>query len=100
MSTPAPGPHLIDARLIRGGREELRIGLEPYRGFVYLSARKWWKDKAGAWQPGKGLSIRATDIPFLRVALERAEAVALEAGLLDEEAFESAGLPLPAELGG
>ena len=93
-------PKLIGSRPIRGGREELRIGLEPYRGFVYLSARKWWKDAAGAWRPGKGLSVRASDIPWLRRALEEAEAVALEGGLLDEESYESAGLALPVALGG
>ena len=97
---PLRAPHLIDARAIRGGREELRIELSEYRGFTYVGLRRWYRDEAGDWKPGKGLSVTADLIPWLRVGLEQAECRALELNLLDEESYESAGLALPVALTG
>jgi hypothetical protein len=92
-------PHLIDSRSMPRG-EELRVELVEYRGKVYLNARKWWRAADGELRPGKGLSLPANLLPWLRRAVEQAEAAALADGLLDEEAFEAAGLPLPVALGG
>ena len=89
-------PLLLDAKALPRG-EELRIELSDYRGFTYIGLRKWYRNGEG-WAPGKGLSLRATMIPYLRQALEHAEAEALRLGLLDEEAYESCGLPIPPEI--
>ena len=94
------GPTLIDARLIRSGREELRVELSDYRGHTYIGLRRWYRDPAGAWKPGKGLSVNADLIPFLHAAIEAAEVRALELNLLDEESYEAAGLALPPALTG
>jgi hypothetical protein len=103
VSTPARGtalrePLLLAAQTVRDG--ELRVELQPYRAQTYLSARKWYRGDNGAWLPGKGLSVHVTMVPLLRDALQRAEREALASGLLDEESYQSAGLTLPAELGG
>jgi hypothetical protein len=80
--------------------ETLRVALSEFRGRHYLNVRTWYRDSAGELKPGRGLSLAVTLLPWLRRQLEVAEAAALEAGLLDEEAYESCGLALPAELGG
>ena len=90
-------PIIIDRRPLRPS-EEIRIALEEYRGHPYCSARKWWRGPEGTFLPGKGLTIRAELLPWLRQALERAEAEALRLGLLDEESYEAVGLPVPPEL--
>jgi hypothetical protein len=89
-------PLLLAAQAVRDG--ELRVELQPYRAQTYLSARKWYRSQNGQWLPGKGLSVHVTMVPMLRAALERAEREALVSGLLDEESYEGAGLPLPPEL--
>jgi hypothetical protein len=78
--------------------EELRVEVSPYRAQHYISLRRWYLADDGEYRPGKGLSVHVVHVPFLRAALERAEAEMLAAGLLDEVAYESVGLPLPAEL--
>jgi hypothetical protein len=91
-------PVLIDARQLRAD-EELRVEIQPYRGFPFVSARVWYRGRTGSCLPGKnGLSIRVELLPWLRAVLERAEREALTSALLDEEAYESAGLEVPAEL--
>jgi hypothetical protein len=91
-------PVLIDARELRHG-EELRVALAPYRAKTYLNIRRWYRPAPGAaFQPGKGISLNPALLPWLRRALDDAERVALDAGLLDEEAFEACGLPVPAAL--
>ncbi len=91
-------PLLIDSRDLPRG-EELRVELSDYRGFTYIGLRRWYRNGDG-FAPGKGLSMRATMIPWLRRVLEQAEARALELGLLDEESYEACGLPVPAEITG
>jgi len=90
---------LIDARPLFGGREELRVCLEAYRGVTRLHLRRWYRD-GDVWKPGKGLAVTPDAIPWLRAKLAEAEAAALEAGLIPEEAYELLGEPLPAELVG
>jgi len=89
---------LIDARQIRVD-EELRVEVQPYRGFAMLSAHVWYRGPTGSWLPGKnGLTVRIGQLPWLARALATAEHEALEAALLDQEAYESAGLELPHSL--
>jgi hypothetical protein len=93
-------PVLIDARDLANG-EELRIELSPYRAKTYLNIRRWYRPAPGAaYQPGKGISLNPALLPWLRRALDEAERVALDAGLIDEEAYEALGLELPAALTG
>jgi hypothetical protein len=91
---------VIATRPIRHGMEEIRVAFSTFKGHLYLDARKWWKDGSGEFKPGKGLSVRISDLPWLRAALEKAEAKALADGALDEESYESIGLALPATLTG
>lgn len=97
-STDARSPVLIDARTLKAGREELRVSFDSYRGFDYASMRKWWRDADGSYKPGKGLTVRPEHLPWLRQAIDQAIEIGLREGLIDEEAFEAAGLPLPAAL--
>jgi hypothetical protein len=90
---------VIASRPQRDG--ELRIALSDFKGRTYLNARTWYRAVVDdELRPGRGLSVPVTTLPWLRAAIERAEAQALADGLLDEEAYEGAGLELPAELGG
>jgi hypothetical protein len=94
---PAPSftePKAIDVKALPRG-EELRTYFDAYRGFPYLHLRKFYQAASGEWRPAKRLTIRPTEIPFLRQALEAAERFALENEMLDEESYESAGLELP-----
>jgi len=95
----ANDPKLIDARPLYGGREELRVYLEAFRGLTRLHIRRWYRD-GDEWKPGKGATITPDLIPWLRLRLAEAEAAALEQGLVDEEAYETLGLPLPPALTG
>ncbi|HUF69819.1 MAG TPA: transcriptional coactivator p15/PC4 family protein [Longimicrobiales bacterium] len=88
---------LIDARLIRGGREELRVELSDYRGHTYIGLRRWYQD-GDEWKPGKGLSVSVDQIPFLRRAIVEAEQRAIALGALDPEAYEAINEPVPAEV--
>jgi hypothetical protein len=94
----APAPGLIGSHELPRG-EELRCEISEFRGRQYLGIRKWY-DSRGTLMPGKGISVPIALLPRVRAWLERAEGAALAAGLIDEEAYESAGLPLPRELGG
>jgi len=89
---------LVGERELPSG-ERLRVALESYRGRVYLHARRYYRD-GDEWKPGKGLGLDPALLPWLRKAIADAEAVALAEGLVDEESYEAAGLPLPPQLGG
>jgi hypothetical protein len=95
MPHSRPADAVIDARTLHNG-DELRITIGPYRGFSYINVRRWYQPPdSKVWSPGKGVTLRTELIPWLRAALERAEQHALDARLLDEESYESCGLPLP-----
>lgn len=87
---------VIDARPLLAG-EELRVVLSPYRGQCYVHVRRYYRDGA-VMKPGKGASCRIDHLPWLLHTLRTAEAEALREGLLDEEAYESIGQAVPAEL--
>ena len=89
---------LIDRTPLRA-REELRVTLDSYRGQQYLAARRFYQ-QAGSdvWHYGKGLAVRVDLLPWLRHALQVAEATALETGLLEAEDYSGHGLPVPASL--
>ena len=97
--TARPAPmrdQVIAQKPLRGG-EEVRVLLQDYHGRSYLHVRRFYP--AGEQLlPGKGAALDVHLLPWLRTAIVAAEAAALAAGLLDEEAYESADLPLPAEL--
>ena len=72
---------------------------------MYLGIRKWYPAEVeGAaeteMRPGKGISLRPTEIPWLQATLDEAEQTALKRQLLDEEVYEVAGRPWPPELAG
>lgn len=92
MTDPNPTTHPVQ------NGEELRVYLDTYRGRHSLHVRRWWKDAAGELKPGKGAAVPVHLLPWLRLALERAETEAIERGLLDEEAYELVGLAVPARL--
>jgi hypothetical protein len=98
MSTP-DAAHAIAIRPGRGG-DEWRVYFDHYRGRQQLHVRYWWRNAAGELRPGRGAAMPPTMLPWFRVAIEQAEAAALAAGMLDEESYEAAGLPLPIALGG
>jgi hypothetical protein len=78
--------------------EELRADIHDYGGAPYISLRRWYQDDAGAFLPGRGLTVHARLIPALRNMIEAAEREALRLGLLAEEDFELAGRPIPPEI--
>jgi hypothetical protein len=93
---PRPVDALIASTPLREG-EEVRVTMSGFRGQQYLHARRYYRQD-GRWLPGKGLAVRVDLLPWLRAALQTAEASALTAGLLELEDYEDAGLPLPPEL--
>jgi hypothetical protein len=93
---PRPVDALVAKTPLRSG-EELRVTLNDFRGQQYVHARRYF-EKDGRWHPGKGLAVRVDLLPWLRNALSCAESSALEAGLLELEDFEAAGLEPPREL--
>jgi hypothetical protein len=62
--------------------EQLRVCLDPYRGQVYLSVRRWHRD-GGAWRPGRsGVSVNVRHLPALSAAFMTAEELARETGAI------------------
>lgn len=93
--------HIVATKALPRG-EELRIYFEASRGRTYFVARKFYIDPAdGVLKHGKGLRVDARDLPWLTKQLDVALQAALEEGLLCEEDYELANLPIPvAMLGG
>lgn len=78
--------------------DELRCYLDEYRGRHSLHVRRWYRDDDGELRPGKGAAVPVAFLPWLRSRIEQLEADALKSGLLAEEDYELAGLPLPPAL--
>lgn len=53
-------------------REELRIGVEEFRGHRLLNLRVWFQSEDGEMRPGKqGLAVRVAMLPELLLVLEQ-----------------------------
>ena len=76
------------ATIPKNKTEEIRVGLDEYKGHDLVSLRVWADPYAGAERvPTKrGLSGSVRLLPELIAALQQAEAAAREAGLLDDDA--------------
>lgn len=72
--------------------EEVRVGIDEYKGFDLVSLRVWTDPYAGDERvpTKKGISMSVKLLPELIAALQEAEAVAREAGLFDEPEQEAA----------
>lgn len=70
----------------KNASEELRIGLDEYRGVEILSLRIWFQPREGGdRRPGKdGFALRVAKLPELIDALHEIEAEARERGLLPD----------------
>ena len=80
--------------LRKNSTEEIRVGLDEYRGHNLVSIRVWTDPYAGTERVAtkKGISIAVRLLPELIAALQWAEVEAREAGLLGNE-----GQPVAAE---
>lgn len=58
-------------RLPRGDREVLRLSLDRFKGFEYVSVRVWYQPEPGApWLPTrKGVTIKLHELPDVIQAL-------------------------------
>lgn len=74
------------ARLSRAEKSEIRIVINEFEDRAMIDLRQWYK-KAGddEFKPGQGKSFDVALIPALRKALKKAERIAREEGLLDDE---------------
>ncbi len=72
--------------------EEVRVGIDEFKGYDLVSLRVWTDPYAGTERvPTKrGLSVSVRLLPALMAALQEAEAAAREAGLFDEDEQEAA----------
>ena len=75
------------ATLRKNSTEEIRVGLDEYKGHDLISLRVWADPYAGDERvpTKKGLSVNVRLLPELIAALREAEALAREAGLLGDE---------------
>ncbi|MBI4595119.1 MAG: transcriptional coactivator p15/PC4 family protein [Candidatus Tectomicrobia bacterium] len=72
------------ASFTKNSSEEVRITLEEFKGHKLLDLRVWYEDDNGEKKPTKkGISISTTLFPELKAALEKAEAVLREKGLIE-----------------
>ncbi len=53
-------------------RELLRVRVHVYKGHTLLDIRRWYRDAAGKFCPGKGISCKPGDVKPLRKALRKA----------------------------
>lgn len=52
--------------------EEVRIGLQKYKGRYYIDLRVWFQDETGTFKPSKkGISVSVERFPELRKGLEK-----------------------------
>ena len=71
------------ASIRKNTSEELRVSLDEYAGRDLLSLRVWYTANDGTQRPGKaGVALRVDALPELREAIIKAEAEALQLGLI------------------
>lgn len=71
------------ATVRKNAGQEIRVGLQEYRGRQIASVRVWFLGDDDVWRPGKdGLNFRADLLPELHRALGEAVREAEAAGLL------------------
>ena len=72
------------ASFSKNSTEEVRITLEEFKGHKLLDIRVWYQDDHGEKKPTKkGISIAASLFPELKAALEKAETVLKDKGLIE-----------------
>jgi len=100
MAGTKPIADQVLLELPAGPNEVIRVMLSTYAGVQRLDLRRWWRpDPAAPYRATqKGVSIRLSELVQLRVAVQLAEQLALEAGVLKEADYELAAQPLPAQL--
>ena len=63
--------------------EEVRVCLTEYQGMFLIDTRIYYKDSEGYKPSKKGISLRYSKLPELLRALEKAQGVLIERGLLE-----------------
>lgn len=53
----------------RGYGKTLRVEIREYKGHQFVDIREWWTDKEGVIQPGKGATIRFSELERVTEAL-------------------------------
>lgn len=72
------------ATVRKNSGQEIRVGLQEYKGRQIASVRVWFLGDDDVWRPGKdGLNFRADLLPAVSDALAEAVREADAAGLLD-----------------
>jgi hypothetical protein len=70
---PEKGPSVRLATLPRKENEELRIELDEYNGFKFVSVRIWFRAGDGQWRPTKtGITIKSRELETAWGALGKA----------------------------
>jgi hypothetical protein len=73
----------VISEILRNTRERVRVELDEYAGKQLISARIWFFDKDGELRPtSKGLSVDIRHLSALREAIDQAERIARDAGLI------------------
>jgi hypothetical protein len=57
----------------RHGHEELRVELVEHGGRRVIEVRPWWRNKNGELVPGRGATVRLSEITRVAEALMRAD---------------------------
>ena len=80
------------ATIPKNQAEEIRVGLDEYKGHDLVSLRVWTDPYAGDERvpTRKGVSMSVALLPELIAALQEAEAAAQAAGLLGDDDAEAA----------
>jgi hypothetical protein len=75
----------IDPALVpKNSREQLRLAVDEFRGHLLLSARIWFTSAGGDLRPSReGWAIAIERLPEIIAALQRLEADARAAGMLE-----------------
>ncbi len=82
----------VIAAFAKNSTEEVRITLEEFKGHKLLDLRVWYEDDKGEKKPTKkGISISASLFPELKTALEKAEVVLKEKGLIGQKVTHGHG---------
>jgi hypothetical protein len=74
---------LVIAQFPRNTRDAVMIRIDIFNGRPVIDIRTWWTSNDGELKPGRsGITMSVRHLPSLALALMKAQAAAVEMGLL------------------
>jgi hypothetical protein len=68
----------IVAEFAKNSRDKVRVVLREYHGTPLVDVRTYYEDDAGAWKPGRGISLRRELLGKLLAGLTKAQKLTRE----------------------